>query len=448
VQTEVRKADREGSIGRNTALSTVTNLAVVVMGLLISVVLTRGLKTADQRGVYATLIITNSLLAIVLNLSMAAPFSTLLARGRYRLGEANSVAVVLSLVMGLAALVGTTLVFPLLSGSLFSGVPYTYLLVALLLVAPTIYQVYWGSMMQGLNRLLQFNKVTFALNVSNTLLIVLLVGVLGGGISGFLIGWTINTLAGAVISLVLARRIDPFVWPPSREALRDMVSFGLRVHGTSIAHQLFLRFDAYAVKIILGSSALGLYSLSTSLSERLWILPSAIAPSSISKLAQLPKEESALLTAKVTRTSMLMMLSAAIPFGIIAPWLIPFLYGAQYSESVLPLIILLCGTLGFAGTIVLNNYIMTQMGRPGLLSIISWLELVVSIPLYLVLILWQGIAGAALASALTYLLALAVTMVVFIRDSHLSVMKVLVPGLDDFRDYLRVITSILRSMAR
>jgi O-antigen/teichoic acid export membrane protein len=299
-------------------------------------------------------------------------------------------------------------------------------------------------MMTGLNRIILLNKVTFLLSISNTVLIIIFVGILQWGIGGFMVAWVTNSVCGAVVALLLTLPMDRLSGLPARRAFKDLVGFGLRVHGASIAYQLFLRFDSYTVKIILGSTALGYYSLSTSLAERLWVLPNALGPSSLSKISQLPRKESALLTAKVTRTSLLMMLSAAIPFAIIAGWLVPFLYGAEYAASVLPLTILLLGTLGFAGMAVLNNYVLGQMQRPGLLSIISWLELGISIPLYLVFIYWLGIVGAAIASTVTYLLAMAGTTVVFIRDSGLSVWQVLVPRPEDFRDYVRVVTSMLR----
>jgi Na+-driven multidrug efflux pump len=131
--------------------------------------------------------------------------------------------------------------------------------------------------------------------------------------------------------------------------------------------------------------------------------------------------------------------SVAVPFGLVSPWLIPFLYGTEFFSSVLPLVLLLGGVLGFGVMMIVNNYIVGQMQRPGLLSIISWLQLAVSIPLYLALISWQGIVGAAIASTATYLIAMACTLYVFLRDSRLSIFFVLVPQPDDFKHFARLL---------
>ncbi len=430
------------SIGRNTAVGLATNIAVLGLGILISVVVTRSFGPV-QRGVYIILVTTNTLLTTVVHLSVGTACTTLLARGRYRLGEVNTIALILAIALGLVSLAIASLAFPFLRDSIFLNVSYSYLLVALALVPITIYQTYWNAMMIGLNRIVVQNKLSLVLNISNTVFVLTAVGVLRLGIPGFLGAWTLSTLLGALGALIVSSRMERFAWPPSRLVLKDLLSFGLRVHGAGIAHQLFLRFDIFAVNALVGTAGVGFYSLATSLAEKLWIVLDAVASSSNSKIAQLPHTESARLTAKVTRTALLVMIGLGLPFAVVSPWLIPFMYGSAFVASVMPLIILLVGTLGFAGMLVLNNYVLGQMQRPGLLSIISWFELGISIPLYLGLIAWQGIVGAAIASTLTYLIAMVGTLFVFTRDSGLSPAQALLPRRSDFGDYLRVIALML-----
>src|SRR5205823_10418983 len=98
----------------------------------------------------------------------------------------NAVALILAVSLGLAALVLMSLAFPLLQSNVFQGIPSEYLLVALLLLPVSIYQLYWNAMMIGLNRVLLLNKLNLGLNLSNTLLMTLAVGVFHLGIPGFL----------------------------------------------------------------------------------------------------------------------------------------------------------------------------------------------------------------------------------------------------------------------
>src|SRR5207248_1649675 len=106
-----------------------------------------------------------------------------------------------------------------------------------------MYQIYWNSMMMGMGRVILLNKLNLAVNTGNAILMVLVVGVLRGGIPGFLAVWSVSALGGAIAALALALRLDSLRWPPSMQTLKDLVGFGIRGHGANIAYQLFLRFD-------------------------------------------------------------------------------------------------------------------------------------------------------------------------------------------------------------
>lgn len=432
-------------IGKNTLIGIGVDIVVFSLGIVVSIVLTRGLGP-EQRGVYVLLFTTNLLLSSVAHLSIATALSTMLAHNRYQVGEANSLALLASLAMGLLCLSITSVLFPLLSSNIFLGVPYYYLLVSLVLIPSTIYQQYWNGIMIGTNRILLLNKVNLAVNLANALLMVLAVGVFQLGVPGFLGAWTLSSLGALLLTVLLAGRLDRWRWLPGRAIVADMLGFGLRSHGQQVAHQLFLRMDVYIVKVLVGSAGVGTYSLSTSLAEKIWLPINAIHASSLSKIAQLPKHESAILTAKVMRAAILIMLSIAVPFAVVSPWLIPFVYGPEFAGAVLPLVILLAGTVGFAVLFVAQSFVLGQLERPGLLSIISWLQLAVSVPMFIALILWLGIVGAAIASSLTYLAALAMTLFIVRRESGLSLSAMLLPRKSDFTDYLRVLRPVLNRL--
>ncbi len=429
-------------IGRNSIFGMAADVLVFGLGIIVSIILTRNLGP-EQRGVYVLLVTTNLLLSNLVHLSLANALSTMLARGRYRLGEANVVALLLAVALGIACLLVVTLIFPFISDSVFHNVPYGLLLVSLVLIPTTIYQMYWSAIMVGTNRPLLLSKVNLSTNIVNAVLMIFLVGFLSLGMTGFISAWTTSSVLGFAVMVFISIRMDEHTWKPSRAAVQDMLKFAIKGHGAQVAHQIFLRFDVYAVNILIGSAGVGYYSLATSLAEKLWLPLNAMHAASVGKIAQLPQDESAMLTAKITRTSVLLMISVAIPFGLISPWLIPFLYGTQFDAAVGPLLILLGGTLSFAVMWVVNDYILGQMQRPGLLSVVAWIQLGISVPLYITLILWQGIVGAAIASTITYLIAMGVTLYIFCHHSGLKLASLLIPKRADFADYLRVLASML-----
>src|SRR5438874_2383510 len=124
-------------IGRNTIFGMAIDAVIFGLGIAVSIVLTRSLGP-QRRGVYVLL-------------------STMLARGRYRLGEVNVVALLIAIAMGVLCLIGVGLLFPLVADNIFHSVPYGFLLVALVLIPTTIYQIYWSSMMIGTHRVFLLN---------------------------------------------------------------------------------------------------------------------------------------------------------------------------------------------------------------------------------------------------------------------------------------------------
>jgi O-antigen/teichoic acid export membrane protein len=427
------------SIGKGSLITLLTDVIIFGLGIILSVVLARNLGE-EGRGIYTVLTITNGLLALILGLNLGTACTTFLAQGRYRAAEVQTVAAGLALALGALAALSTVLLYALLRDSVFRGVPFGYLLVAVLLVPITIYQSYWNAIMVGTGRMAAMNALNLALNFGNTAALLLAVGAFGGGLPGFLLAWVVGWLGWLAGSLVLTGRGGGFAWPP-QSAARDLIGFGLRGHGAGIANQLFLNFDVYVVQVALGLGPLGIYALAVQLARKLWLPLNAVTIAATGRISGLPPGEAMLLTAKVSRTSLLLVSVLAVPLGLISPWLIPFLYGPAFAGAVPPLILSLVGTAGFAVFQVLGVYITAQMGRPGLLSIIAWVELGISIPLYIGLILAYGIAGAGLASSLTYLLAMAGTVVVFRRHTGLPLHALFVPRASDFQDYLRVLTA-------
>lgn len=416
---------------------------VFVLGIVVSIVLTRSLGP-EQRGVYVVLFTTNLLVAALSNFSVNNSLSTMLARGKLTLARASGAALFIAVALGGAAIAVVLLLFPALAGGPFRGLTLDQMIVALLLVPSTIYQAYWNHIMMGTGRVLLLNKVNLVTNVTNAVLMVLAVGVLGLGIPGFLAAWTASSAFGMIAMMVIAGRIERPEIPPHGPSVKSLLGFGLRGHGAQVAHQLYLRFDVYALNLFAGNAAVGFYSLSTSLAEKLWVPLNAVYAASVGRVAELPREEAGPLAAKVSRSAVLLMLAMAVPLAVVSPWLIPFMYGPEFSESVLPLVILLGGTVPFGVMIVLNNYIVGQMERPGLLSITAWAQLLVSVPLYVALISAAGMIGAAIASTATYLFATVVTLIIFSRHSGIPPMQALVPRASDFADYARVLRPMLR----
>ena len=83
--------------------------------------------------------------------------------------------------------------------------------------------------------------------------------------------------------------------------------------------------------------------------------------------------------------------------------MLPFLYGAAYHASVVPAVIIIAGLVAEAAAGLATAYLYGT-GRPGLNSLAMGVGLLATVALDVVLIPPLGATGAAIASAVTYLL--------------------------------------------
>src|SRR5204862_2557651 len=95
------------SLGKNAIVGLTTDILVFGLGIVLSVVLTRSLGV-DQRGVYVVLVTTNAVVSSITGLNVGSACSTLLARGRYRLGEVHTVAITMAVALGAVSVVALT----------------------------------------------------------------------------------------------------------------------------------------------------------------------------------------------------------------------------------------------------------------------------------------------------------------------------------------------------
>lgn len=102
----------------------------------------------------------------------------------------------------------------------------------------------------------------------------------------------------------------------------------------------------------------------------------------------------------------------AVVLGLMAPFVLPALYGAQFDTAVGLAQILLVGLSVEGAAGVIDAYLYGT-GRPGLNSIAMGAGVVLTVALDLLLVPRWGATGAAIASTVAYLVTTASLLIVF-----------------------------------
>jgi O-antigen/teichoic acid export membrane protein len=213
-------------------------------------------------------------------------------------------------------------------------------------------------------------------------------------------------VVGIALAVALARRVGARALLPVSEwrLVRAALQIGVRLQPASIALWLNLKVDLLLVGLLATTHEAGLYSLSANLADMVFISVSTVA------LAALETQTKADAKAAISYTVDFIgqNLGVAALLGLIAtvfayPFVV-FLYGSAWQDSVLPFVLLMPAVIALAVEGPARD-LLIRIAPPLVVSAAAGMGLALNVGLNFVLIPWVGIAGASIASVLSYWLA-------------------------------------------
>jgi len=214
--------------------------------------------------------------------------------------------------------------------------------------------------------------------------------------------------AGLAAIIVLWRASD---WRPwfnvSRKHFRELFSFGVSVVGNNMLTQIIRHSDDLLIGYFLGPTLLGYYTVGYRLLLIIMILVTGIINTvAFPAFARLQQNPERMLRAfyNVTQYTSLLAFPVFIGLGILAPELIPALFGEKWVPSIPVMQVLaLFGIL--QSVLTFNGSIMRACGKPSWQFGIMLLNAVCSVIGFLLAVHWGIVAVAASLVIVSYLLA-------------------------------------------
>jgi O-antigen/teichoic acid export membrane protein len=203
------------------------------------------------------------------------------------------------------------------------------------------------------------------------------------------------------------------------------------------------RSDIFIIKWLLTNKELGLYGLSVSLTERLWMLPQAVGLVTFAKIANTAENRVHSVTPRVCRVTLFMSCVAGLVLYFTIPSLLPFLYGEAFADAVDSFRILLPGSVLMAIFLVLHGDLAGR-GKAHYTIFIFAPGLLANTALNLLLIPKAGIAGAAFASSATYGICALLLALLYAQKNNLSLINLIFIQKMDIEDILRPLFHRLR----
>ena len=266
---------------------------------------------------------------------------------------------------------------------------------------------------------------------------------LNEGLTAAVWGWFTGIVVLAVLTFLLFKKIGGFPPEFSIGLTLKGLRFGALGHPANFLHFLLLRIDFFFISGMLGAKELGYYAVSSSLAEILVSVAESVCIPYMPLLLGMERKEAENFSPIVIRWVFVMMIFLALSMALVGKLMISILFGSAFAPSYPALILLLPGVVALGVHPILKMDFFRQ-NKPGLVSTLTSVALIINILLnYLTIPKW-GIFGAAFSSSVSYLITVILLMAAYCRMTSAGLFDLIFPPKEDFKQIIRNIKQKLR----
>ena len=213
-----------------------------------------------------------------------------------------------------------------------------------------------------------------------------------------------------------------------KNILKEELKYGIPLYLSALFLYLNYRVDQVMVKSYNGEAALGVYALSVTLAELAKMVPDSVVSAFTGKLYNCEEEQKKRIVIQTIKLSFYMTVVISI-IGIFCKPLIKILYGEEFIQAGLSMIILLIGIPFLTIGKVSSVYFYTN-GKTKVHMRIAFSVLVVNLVLNFLLIPKYGIYGAAFTSTVSYIFY-AIVYLIMLNKYNISAKSIMIINKED-----------------
>jgi O-antigen/teichoic acid export membrane protein len=428
------------SISKNSLITFATQVAYFAITFVSGVIIARVLGPAGK-GIYSLTILTYNLTVIIAGLGIPIFNACVAGKKKYSVDSLLSNSLVLTLTV--------TVLLGLACGAVYSqrniffqDVQWQYVVFAFAVAPLGLFTESLRGVLQGLNRIKEFNMTRLIAPAANTLALIVLLAVLGLGIGWALLSWAISLVVGLTVAIIVISGLASIRLMYNPGLLRESVTFGLQAWLAQIIGTLQFRFDVFLVGYFLGAADVGYYTVALAIAEFIFYIPAAIGTAALPRMAVADDREAARIACLGCRNAFFLSVLVALCLFATGRFLTELVYSPAYLPAVEPLLILLPGVTILSMAHITTGYYNGHVGKPWINTALASVSLTVNTLLDLLLIPQMGIRGAALASTVTYITVMGVAVIVFTRVAKTRIVDMLVIRPNDFHPYLALFNAL------
>lgn len=408
-------AEKKNTFLSNSIMTLTRQVVSIVIGLVLIVVLARGLGQEGQG--YYTLITTYLPLMLMTFLNLGLNTSTIyfVSKKEIDLKEAFVTNIVSAVFLALiSVLIGIAVIF-ILKDTKFQNVDPGLLYLSLWALPFMFLMIFLQTIFQGIQNFKLYNTVLVIQQFGTLLSLILLLFVfkleLQGAILSFVIGYFLSVLY-SIVMLYKVYRLDFSLRYFSWSYIKQSFSYGLKSHISNIMTFLNYRLGILLVGFFINPAAVGIYAVAVNLGEKISVFSQSFSQVLLPRIASSNLEEDRnRVTALLSRFIMAFILCVSLAIYLMAD-LIFYLVDPEFSASADVLRLLLPGLTVLAVEKILSNDLAGR-GRPDLNMYVSFVNVGLTAILNVLLIPEFGVQGAAAATSVTYMISFIIKVLIY-----------------------------------
>lgn len=405
-----------------------SNVFTLITNLLLVVLLTRVLGP-EGYGLYTSVLVVPMLVVSFFQMGIRPTTVFLIGSGK---NNENSIVSAVLTVLLLTSTLG--IIFSGLAYFFVSTAGYTKLLIgmALLTIPMRLSAVYAGGVFLGKEEIPSANRLNWLSGLMMLVFAFLFVLIFRWGLNGALLSLLLSNALVAVMAVVMLIRRFKITVSFSNPLISRMLKTGVMYALSFLVIQLNYRFDILLLKALSTPAEVGIYSLGVSVAELLWQVPLAISIVVMSRSANTTDIKAMnQSTARLLRVSLVFGIVISAFIVLLAPWVVPLVFGAKYLSSVLVMQTILPGILMVIVFRILSGQL-SGMGRPEVALKAFIPALLLNVLLNYLWIPAYGAMGSVLATNISYTIGSAIYLIAFSRIAGMPVGEILKFGKEDW----------------
>ncbi len=418
---------------KSTLSTLATRLLIMALTSLVGIVAARALGPADL-GAFTVALALPALVSLFLQFGLGAANVYYIGQGKYPVEILLGNALTLSIITSGLILPLYMALIPVFTQTIAEGIQPGVLVLVGLSIPFALVGGHLSFIFLGLQDIQEYNLLRLIRNGGALILLILFILVFDMRVIGAVLAVTLSWGLMVVRAFWALRDRVRIRLTWEWDTLWECLKLGVKGYLANLFQFFNYRLDVLLLSFFMGVTAVGLYATAVAAAEALWYLPEAVGTVLFPRIALSSSKDASSFTPTVTRSVFSLTLVLGLLMGVMSYPLITWVFGANYESSVSPLRLLLPGVIILSISKVLSS----DLNGRGLFlynTLASLLGLMATVILDFLLIPPWGVAGAAVASSISYVLSTLVVLISYLHFSGNRLRDLFLPVQEDWNLY-------------